>query len=528
MPVFPATAFKSERFQWPVPGRRLGGLNLRDGDVRVPWHQFTILRNVLTREGAPERRLGYGNFLTSALAAQAKSFMWFQKADDTTKWLAFAGTTAYNLAGDPGSGSSSDTTGGFANSNRKRGRQYGDTLYVVQGTTTIRTFDGTLWANMTPNAAGDNAIGQSYFTPKHIAAGFDRTWYAGSDQYTAYVWPSELGDPTYAKTTLAVKIDRVDGQDITGLIEWGRYILVPLERSLWAVPNKATTDTTFTQFRISADVGIPSGESFAGQNKVGYFLGNDKQVYRLYLGQIADDLKAEPVSQMIQTELDKLTSAQVASAEAVIFDDYYILAAGTRWFVLDLRTSDFAGNLEGLGAKWAIFEHPSFQSGLFVHPTRRELYSTDSTGQVNVHWSSRPDGGSTTTTYDTDAGTAIDWKWETAWFNSGHEERQNLFLQFFGDVAATVDSQTIKIEMDTEVSSGIKTYEVDCIGTGFLLGVSKLGVDKLGLSQFTIKLNQSPPSIGRRWRYRAYRYTDTKQTKVLALTVYYRRMNAPY
>lgn len=525
MPVFPRNAGATERFQWPLPGQRLGGLNRRDDPVRVPWHQFTQIKNILTREGAPVRRLGYGSHLASPLGAPATSFAWFQKADDTTRWLAFDGTTAHSLDGDPGAGVATDTTGGFANASRKRARQYADALYVVQGTSAVRKYDATSWTSVTPNAGADNAMGKAHFAPKYLAVGFERLWFAGSSQYPSYVWPSELADPTYCKETMAVRIDVPDGQDITGLLEWGRYILVPLERSLWAIPNKNPADSTYTQFRITADVGVPSGETLVGYNKNAFFLGSDRRVHLVFLGNIQDDLRTRPISALIQAELDGLTRDQLYSAEAVIWNDYYILAAGGKWYVLDLQTSTFGDKEEGSGAVWTIFEHAVAQTALWVHPTKQELYSADAAGQIRMHWRSSSVTG-LRSTYQDDAGVPIDWKWETGWFHSGAEERQNLFTQFVAQVKATPDSQKVYLEMDTDAEMGLKTYNVECKGGGFVLGASVLGQTKLGVKNFAVPINQTPPSIGRRWRLRAYRGTDTKETKVYSVTLQFRRLTA--
>jgi hypothetical protein len=321
---------------------------------------------------------------------------------------------------------------------------------------------------------------------------------------------------------MVVKIDSQDGQDITGLLEWGAYILVPKERSIWAVPNKSPADSSFRQIRITAAVGCPSGDTLQGWDKYAFFLGSDARVHVVYLGGFADDLKVRSISGLIQPALDALTAAERASAEALVMNDYYILAAGGKWYVLDLPASDLRSDE---GAVWHVYEHASPQTALFLHPTKGELYSAGTAGQVRVHGSSVSANG-LRTTYDDDAGTPIDWKWETGWFHSGAEERQNLFTQLVGQVKATPGSQVLKLEVDTDAQAGLKTYVVDCKGAGFVLGQSLLGSTKLGLSNFTSPINQTPPSIGRRWRFRGYRSTDTKQTKVYSVVLYFRRLSA--
>lgn len=520
MPTFPKAAGNTERVEWPPANHKLGGLNLRDDPSRIAAHQFTRLKNVLTRKGIPSRRLGYGTVLTSKMSAELVGLSLFQKSDDTTWLVAFKRNSADYYSGETGSMSGYTVgTPPFRTAQRKRARQYGDKLYIVEGQNGVVEWDGTTWKATTPNTAADNGFGTTDFqTVRYVAAAFDRVVFAGSSTYPQYVWISQLGDPSYCKTTMVVKIDTQDGQDITGLVEWGKYILVPKERSFHAIPAMDPTDTAFRVVQVSAHVGCPSGESLTGYGSAAFFLGNDRRVYRVHLGQIADDLKLVPISGLIQTELDKLSSVDLYQAEAVVWDDYYVLAAGGKWFVLDLLTSDLRSED---GANWAVLEHPTALRYLFVHPIKGELYSGDVNGNIFVHW--RNGAG---TEYQNDNGTAIDWDWETGWLSTNTPERTNLFTQLHAEFGASKTSQVYNLVMTTDAAGGTKTYTVDSVGSGFALGTDVLGTGVLGFSAPSVRLNATPPSTGRRWRFRAYRGSDTDATRVERITLYLRRLQA--
>lgn len=522
MPVFPPKAFKQERFQWPVPGRRLGGLNVRDDEVTVPFTQFTKLKNVLTREGVPVRRPGYGSYLSAVLPHPVKNFAWFQTSDDLTRltrWVAFAGPTMYTLSGAVGSGAGTEVGDDFFVSfAKKRARMYGDKLYIVTGYRGPDTYNGTSLANTPPNAAADNDFGKSYFeTNRYIATGFDRVWYAGSHAYPQYLWPSEIGDPTYCKSTMAVKVDTQDGQDITGLLEWGDYILVPKERSIHAVPNMSTGASSFRVIRVTSRVGVPNGDTLVEWMKHAIFLGSDRKVQYLYLGQVADDIKPRSLSDLIQPLLDELTPYQVSEAEAVIWRDYYILAVGGKWFMLDLQTSELSNPEK---CDWAVIEHATPQVALFVHPLTQELYSADATGQIRLHWLNG------LTQYEDDAGTAIDWHWQTGWFSSTEPERLNLFTEFLAEAKATQETQSITVYMDTDTILGQNTYTLNCKGQGLTMDTDLLDTGRLGMTTYTQRMRGTPPSTGRRWRFGAKRGTDTKETRVLSVITHFRRLSA--
>ena len=468
--------------------RFTGGKNSRDDSIRIRPDQCTSAQNIHFRGNTIVERNGYIEKLSSALSAKVIWMLLFKKSDSSKYWL--AATSAgelYTVAADLSS--TTLVKGDFTASDYFNGVQYLDKVYMVNGIDGLWEWDGTtiqLVASYTPAGGEDtNELADAssgIHTCKYITVQMNLLFLAGSSGTgtATYVYTSDLTQgPAYFKTGDIINVENIP----VGLSRHRKYVLIWKEGSVDGLPPlQASTDYDLQRFTINARVGAASGGTVRQWNDYSIFLSKDG-VYSLHSSTLSDFLPAKRISDLIQPDLETYTYAQKQAAWAEIYDDFYILAIGGKWYLLDLRYSNLNSAEQCCwSGPWDIAH-----GFLWEHPETKLLYSSHTGGQIYLQ-----------DTGNTDNGTNIATEWFSGWMDMGRPEVVKLFRDLWMHLRGTTNTCDISLILQLDYTISEYTYTISLKKSGgFVLGTSLLGTGVLGYADQFFDKRITPPSTAR-------------------------------
>jgi hypothetical protein len=265
---------------------------------------------------------------------------------------------------------------------------YKNKLYILGSGELFKVYDGLNINDVTNTNPDSNlaAIKRCTF----IEQRGERLFAAGDIQNPNALYYSEVGDPTYWKTTSIIQAITDDADVITGLKEYHGALLVFKKRTVYAwFGYNPATDVTFKQLNV--DTGTQSPRTICNVGNYLLYLGEDG-VYALK-GTYENVINTQKISTNITPDIVRAMHTYYAcddSAAAIYDNGKYMIAfplsdayVNNTLYVLHTELSDFdAGNF-----CWT--QYTGWQPHCFIKSYDGNLYFGSSTeGKIYQLYSS--------------------------------------------------------------------------------------------------------------------------------------------
>jgi hypothetical protein len=402
----------------PFPGFG-GGLNLRDQPNQVDPTQAVDLLNVtlIEREGIRSRD-GYSLFTASPLTNQPDSLAAFYTIAGTAQLVVGNGNRldALNTSGTSVANAAPTASPHYFT---RFGGPTAELLFISNGTDSVRQWNGTAFS--TPAYTGTAPTGRFVaVTPWDNRLVNARRSGAVAGNSPSTVFFSDPGVPTTFGVNNYVDLAPGDGEAITGIVAWERYVFVFKETKFfrfYGTSNGPAGTPIFNYEGVSDRVGLVSSRALtAGRDGV-YFLDRGG-VYRttgsrpelvsptldpLFAGIQPDFMLTQPINAGALT-----TCAMAFHREQV----YLALPTGTS------STNNRLLAYDPRYGHWTMYDIPAAALASFRVSTSQDLMFAYAAGTKNV--------GRHAIGLTTDAGATIASRWTSGWWDLGEQRRKTV------------------------------------------------------------------------------------------------------
>ena len=399
----------------PISFRGFGrGLNLRDKVDAVSEEEcIDALNVVFTERGAVKQRTGYDNF-GAALTNSVASLHAHYRAGTTPQLLAGCGTRleALDNAGAVVASDAGLTTGTW--DFVRFGTPNAEVSYAGQGDTTLRSWDGSAWANVanTPKAG---ALAVMAVSNRIVAGRFNVTTGGptggASTSSPSHVYFSDAGSATAWTATNFLQFTPGDGEKVQAVIAWREFVFVFKETKFFVIYGEsqdAAGDPVFEYRTVDTGVGLASPRAVAADDTGVYFL-HRRGVYRTTGGE--PELLSSNIDPIflggasdfyLGGTLDHadITTSALTCHDGRIYLSFTTDSTNNRTLVYDTG-----------GEWWSLWDLAASCHVSFKLSGQPELFFGYAAGTKNV--------GRHNSSYTSDDGTAITSRWRSGWQDFG-------------------------------------------------------------------------------------------------------------
>lgn len=261
---------------------------------------------------------------------------------------------------------------------------FNDKLYIL-GNGLYKVYDGSTLSDVTNSETDSNL--DAIKRCKYLVQRGQRFFVAGDPENPNLLYFSEVGDPTYFKTTSIVKAVTDDGDVITGLKEFHGALLVFKSRAIFAwFGYDPATDVQFQRLNVHTGTKAHRTIQYVGNSL--FFLGEDG-VYAL-VGTYKDVISTIKISKNINELVKQINHKEPYEENtpcAVYYDGKYMLSVSTGE---DVNVNDtiyvFHKNLFDTNESESWVVYTGWNISDFLLARDGTLYSaSSSTGRIHLH-----------------------------------------------------------------------------------------------------------------------------------------------
>lgn len=289
------------------------------------------------------------------------------RAYDGSTWASLAGYTA--------------TSG-----SRPEAAQLIDTLYIVDGTQRMYSWDGSSFSQLT---GGNNLVSGCSLIESHT----NRLFASGRASARDTLYISDILTPTTFNTS--IRIGGGEGDPIIAIKSWHNfYLLVFKENSIWAVnADPAESAANWTVELVARDIGCVARRSVCRVGNDMYFL-SDNGVRSI--SSSIDETRfgvSLPVSEPITDRFRRINSSQISKSVAVYHNNQYILSVPLDSQSVPATTYAYTLIHKCWQGEWTGWSVGAYVVSRFSGVDRL-LYGDTTDGQVFTYQDYQPEGNS--------------------------------------------------------------------------------------------------------------------------------------
>lgn len=403
------------------------GLNLLDKpDAVDPAECIDAMNVVFNDRGAIENRNGYGKLTGSALTNRVDSLEAFYQSTGTKQILAGCGTRleAIGTSGSVVASATGLTEGPYDFA--RFGSPNEEVAFAGNGKDTLRKWTGTEWKTPTATVNGEatKAMPKARFlcvqSPDNrlVAAGYGTTSggpsAATSSPSTVYF--SEDGKPeewmtagTAEHPNNSVQLTPGDGESITGALAWKEFVFVFKETKFFVFTGNSTDsegNPIFNYRTVDTGVGCASPRTICADKSGVYFMSRlgvyrtSGQLPELISRQIEPIWKGDPSPFYTGGVIAQsaITGCSAAMHEEQLYLSFPTESANSRTLIYDTRAE-----------WWTLTNLPCSAMISFRVGNQAELVFGYASGTNNL--------GQVGPSFTNDAGSAIEERWRSGWFD---------------------------------------------------------------------------------------------------------------
>lgn len=467
-----------------------GGINTKAHPTALPPNQAVRISNFLLKQGGLAiRRPGITNVMNASSTITGSILglgYWNPRAASPSRKLMAASENGFwEWAG---SGTWTKLTGGNpANTNRVRfiqGERNDPTFentgwFIQEGSNDVWEYDGSTALTVVSGGAGGSST--SVPTGKDGIYWLGRLWIAEDREQNGTIRFSEFGQPTNFDLSKGYTTDPQD--EVVRIMQWfNTGILVFHRNSIWAIVVDQANFDTIELFdstniqQLNREVGCVAGQSVA-QAGTDFFFLSRYGVHRLSKTEQDKAIGVSvPISDEIETEINRINWAAIEKSCATVWDNFYLLAVP-----VDLSTENNLVLVYDLREQaWTTIE--GWQPGAWqmarLGSSEEELYfgTADTDGDGAVYLALDEDVGS-------DDGSDVTATIETARYDYGTTERRKQF-------------RYIDVYTDGTTGGTVSVYAAPDNDDYQLLGTINVGEDVLTLP-FTLPARLATATLQR-------------------------------
>jgi len=488
------------------------GVNTEDDTTQITDTQgIDCLNIVQTKE--TKKRGGYAKVNSTELTGSTGIYglMPYYKSGGSDELLVASHTTVQVL--DTGTGVFTQPSGGTGLTTNEYtiGKQFKNILVITKTSDAPRKYNGSTVA----------LLGGSPPTCKYQEVHKNYHFLAGNSTYQSRLYWSNVSDNETWSALDFVDVYPDDGDIITGLHSTLDALIIFKRYNVYVLYGDTPTYVEgLTLWRIkkaSTDTGAPNQQSIAQINKNLVYPSSNLGV-QAFGGSISsetiefDSLSSKLMSKDITPTYSALNLSRISQACAVNFDYKYILSVPNA----SSTTNNYNLVYDYLNNCWYFWNLPA------------NCFATFRTSGVDTLYFGSPSNGFVykyTPSIYTDAGTAINAYYYTKDYNMGSSTKDKEFYKFYVTLNKSTDyALTVEPVIDMETSAG--SYSIAALSTGFTLGTSVLGTDRIGTTTTHPSDAQIMNNRGKFIRFKFSNNVNNENFRLRDLSLYYKNRSA--
>jgi len=488
------------------------GLNNSNDSTQIADNEAQDLSNVIFTKDLAKRG-GYTEVNSTAISGSTGIYGLgaYYQADGTRELLYASHTTIGKLT--VGTGATASLITSLTSNQRTRFETFQDLIIAVNGSDSPQKYNGT---------TGED-LGGSPPTTSYIALHKNYMFLAGNSTYKSRLYYSNIDDCETWGANDFVDVNTDDGDKIIGLQVTLDSLVIFKEYNVYILYGDTPTYTEgLTLWRIkkaSTDTGAVSQGSINVFAKNLIYMSRNKgvQVFggAATSGEVAfDSITSAMLSEKITPTIDGLNETRFSQAEAIGFDNKYILSLPNG----SSTTNNLNLVYDYAKPGWSLWNIPANCWCVFRTSGRDYLYfGSTTTGKIYRY---------TPTTYS-DNGTAISAYYKTKDFDLSTKydtltATGKLFRRFYVTVNKASDF-TLTVEPEVDFGdTDVDSYSIGAVASDSLWGTMVWGTNKWGAATASPSPKQIMNARGKFINYKFSNETLSENIRVRNLTQFYR------
>jgi len=484
-----------------------GGLNNSSDSAQIADNEAQDLSNVIFTKDLAKRG-GYTEINSTAISGSTGIYGLgaYYQADGTRELLYASHTVIGKLT--VGTGATASLITGLTSNQRTRFETFKDLIIAVNGSDNPQKYNGT---------TGED-LGGSPPVTSYIALHKNYMFLAGNSTYKSRLYYSNIDDCETWGANDFVDVNTDDGDSITGLQVTLDSLVIFKEYNVYILYGDTPTYTDgLTLWRIkkaSTDTGAVSQGSINVYAKNLIYMSRNKgvQVFggSATSGEVAfDSVTSAMLSEKITTTIDGLNETRFSQAEAINFNNKYILSLPNG----SSTTNNLNLVYDYAKPGWTLWDIPANCWCVFRTSGKDYLYfGSTTTGKIYRY---------TPTTYS-DNGTAISAYYKTKDYDLETSANNKLFRKFYVTLNKASDF-TLTVEPEVDFGDiDVDSYSIGAVASDSLWGTMVWGTNKWGTATTSPSPKQIMNARGKFINYKFSNETLSENIRVRNLTQFYR------